>query len=543
MRTKDGRSHALGTAASSRIADAAGRVFGWLEDTELDVAGNAISYAYDFEGAQPYLSRVSWSIYEMAFGYAGRPDAVHDGRGGFPLRMTRRLATIERRCPSLAQPVLARHTLVYAETDGSGLSTLVEIGLEGIDENGVHEKYPPVKMRYSAFAPASAKYQRIGADVVGPPPLDTAGVALVDMDGDGLPDVLWTDDARHRWWPNRGDGGFSVPREIERVPAGMVVGRQGVTFADLRGDGAADMIRIETRLNVAIENTAHGGWSRPRVGTQQPAIRVSATATRMIDLDGDGVADLLQSTPSGYLLTYADGSGGWSRPQAVDRGSDAAASPDVSLDTPGVELADMTGDGLSDLVYLSSGRVEYWPYYGRGTWGARVRMQDAPVLPAGFTRDRLYLTDLDGDGLTDLLYIDGDRVLMWLNRCGTAWSTRYEIPFVPPPSVNSVQLCDFLGTGTRGVLWSALDRRGDSTGYRYLDIGAGGKPYLLTSIDSGLGGTDGAFVRDEFCRPLRGCARGATVEYVSPVSDSGRHADALYRRTHRTFDDGAHALS
>lgn len=501
IRTKDGRSHRLGASAAARIADPAGRVFAWLEDLETDPAGNPIAYGYEFDGPQAYLSSVAWSIYAFTLRYGERPDVVHDGRPGFALRTARRLAALERRCPGLAQPLLARHDLVYAQAEGSQLSLLSEVRLTGFDENGASETYPPVRMRYSEFAPRAARYRRIGAEVVGPPPLDAPGTALVDLDGDGLPDLLSTGDGGHRWWPNRGDGGFGAPRTISAVPAGMVVGRAGVTFADLRGDGAADLVQIGTRLSVAVENTGRGGWTRPRVGTRQPALRLSATGTRMVDLDGDGVADVLQSGPGGYLLTYADGAGGWSRPQAVDRGADPHGVPDLALDSPGVELADMTGDGLSDLVFVGSGRVEYWPYYGRGAWGARVRMRDAPVLPPNFRRERLHLTDLDGDGVTDLLYLDGDRVLLWLNRSGLGWSERYEIPFVPPPSAHGVELCDFLGSGTRGVLWSARDRRAGATGYRFLDLGAAGKPYLLTRIDNGLGGlTDIAYATSSALR-------------------------------------------
>src|SRR5262249_38605945 len=286
---------------------------------------------------------------------------------------------------------------------------------------GATETYPPVRMQYTGFQPHKAKYLRIGADGVGPPSLDTPGTALVDMDGDGLPDLLATDDGGHRWGPNRGRGNFGPPRAMGQGAGGMVVGRAGVTFADLRGDGAADLVRIETRLSVAVENTAKGAWARPQIAAEQPALRLSATASRIVDLDGDGVNDLLQSTPDGYLLSYASGEGRWSRPQAVNRIADAAQVPAVSLDQPGGELADMAGDGLSDIVYVASGRIEYWPYYGRGKWGARVRMHNAPVLPPRFHRERLYLTDLDGDGLSDLLYIDANRILMWLNRSGSGW--------------------------------------------------------------------------------------------------------------------------
>lgn len=487
VRTKEGRTHVFGPDTASRITGPGGRVLAWLIAHETDAAGNRIVYSYDHDAEQAYLSGVAWSIYELRLGYEQRPDVGHDGRGGFPITTARRLTSIERRCPREPQPVLARHDLIYSQAEGSQLSLLNEVRLTGIDASGNPESFPSVKLRYSGFTPGAATYHRLGAQVVGPPPLDAVGVALVDLNGDGLPDLLATDDSRHRWWPNEGNGDFGPPRTMSQVPAGMVVGRQGVTFADLRGDGAADLVRIDQRLTAAIENTAQGAWGRPRVAARQPLLRLSAAATRVVDLDGDGVSDFLQSTSEGFILTYADGEGSWSRTQVVSAVGDASQFPKVGLDEPGVELADMTGDGLPDLVYVASGRIEYWPYYGRGSWGARVRTRGAPVLPQGFDYKRLFLTDVDGDGLADVLYIDADRVLVWINQSGLAWSDPYEIPFPGPPSVNTVQLCDFLGSGTPGILWSDLDRRADATGYRYLDIGAAGKPYLLEQIDNGLG--------------------------------------------------------
>ena len=36
-----------------------------------------------------------------------------------------------------------------------------------------------------------------------------------------------------------------------------------------------------------------------------------------------------------------------------------------------VRLADMTGDGLNDIVRVHAGRIDYWPNLGYGRFGAR----------------------------------------------------------------------------------------------------------------------------------------------------------------------------
>jgi RHS repeat-associated protein len=488
IRTKEGCRYVLGSSTASRIAQGE-QVFAWLLDTETDAAGNEIHYTYQRRDNQLYLHQVSWSIYSLRFVYEERPDTLHDGRAGFPIRTIWRCAAIELCCERLAQPVLKRYNLRYTQASGSGISLLTEVRLTGFDETGNSEDFPAIRLTYSQHRPDLAHYLHIGAVSATPPSLDNPDTTLVDMTGDGLPDVLQTGPGGHRFWPNKGNGTFGDMRTLDVAPVGLDLSTPGVSFADMNGDGAADLFRVDTRLGIYVANTAVGAWAkRPTVYRQQLNLRLSATDTRLVDLDGDGVVDLLQSCPHGFLLTYNQGSAGWSRPQTVHRIRDVSRFPDVDLGSPQVRLADMTGDGLTDIVFVDSGRVEYWPYYGYGCWGERVRMKNVPVLPPRYDLDRLFLSDIDGDGTADLLYVDFDRVYYWFNQSGQGWSSRYEVPFVPPPNLPAAHMADLLGNGTRGLVWSGVPRRNDRTGYRYLDLGGGVKPYLLTRIDDGIGG-------------------------------------------------------
>jgi RHS repeat-associated protein len=489
VQNKQGCVYRLGSAEGSRTFDGS-RIHAWHVDQETDCAGNAITYSYERDGGTLYLSEVAWSIYKLRFVYEARPDVVEEGRAGFPLRTARRCAAIERRCESLAQPLLARYELTYTQATGAGHSLLAQVKLVGFDASNATEEFPPLRFDYSQFDGRRARYMRIGATADPPPSLEERGTTLVDMDGDGLADVLQTDVGGHRYWPNRGDGSFGGRRSLRLAPAGMEVGKPGVSFADLNGDGAADLFRVTDRLGVAVANTGAGGWAeRPMVYRQEVPLRLSSTASRLVDLDGDGVVDVLESGKEGFTIVYNLRAQGWSRPQAVLRKADASQFPDVDLNAKEVYLADMNGDGLTDVVFAASGRVDYWPSRGYGNWGARVRMRNAPVLPQRYDPARLFLSDIDGDGVSDLLYVDFDRVYYWLNQSGTAWSQRFEIPFVPPPNTAAAHMVDLLGTGTAGLAWSSRDTRGSATGYRYLDLSGGVKPYLLTHIDHGLGGS------------------------------------------------------
>jgi hypothetical protein len=70
-------------------------------------------------------------------------------------------------------------------------------------------------------------------------------------------------------------------------------------------------------------------------------------------------------------------------------------------------LADMSGDGLTDLVRIRNGEVCWWPNLGYGRFGRKVSLANAPRFdaPDHFDPARLRLADIDGSGPTDLIYL------------------------------------------------------------------------------------------------------------------------------------------
>ncbi|MEF8842137.1 MAG: FG-GAP-like repeat-containing protein [Haloarculaceae archaeon] len=305
------------------------------------------------------------------------------------------------------------YTLRYEDAPSTRLSLLVEVGRAGHAPDGETESHPPVTFEYAGYDPETAEYRSVGSRG-GLPPLSDPGVALVDMTGDGLPDVLDTRGGEHVLWPNEGEGSFGAPRPLPGAPAGMHLGAAGVTFADLNGDGAVDLLAARGRVTAVAENTGDGAWADPRVFESQLPLSLSATDTRLTDVDSDGRVDVVQSGPGGLLWTYNDGDGEWFRPGGVRfagrRGTahdpDPASSvvPDVALGSEGVYLADVDGDGLPDVVRIEPGRVTYWPSLGRGRWAAPVRMATPPRFDGRhrFDHERLFLADVDGDGTTVL---------------------------------------------------------------------------------------------------------------------------------------------
>src|SRR5213075_198421 len=106
-------------------------------------------------------------------------------------------------------------------------------------------------------------------------------------------------------------------------------------------------------------------------------------------------------------------------PQNEERGprlvlADAAQS---------IYLADMNGDGLSDIVRIRNGEVCYWPNLGYGRFGAKVSMRNAPYFdyPEHFDPRAAQLAALSGTGAADLISLGRGGFVAWINLAGNAF--------------------------------------------------------------------------------------------------------------------------
>lgn len=485
---RDGIRHELGTTAEGRVEEQfAGerRTAAWLLQRTVDPGGTEVVYTYRPDGIQRVLSTVRWGTYEVRLDYEQRPDPLLDGRAGFLTESTLRCRTVELHTTAAAAPsLLRRWALGYDQAPRSGHSLLVSVRLTGHRADGSVDAAPELRLGYTRPGRRELRpVELVGLPGAGPASLADGTGELVDVDGDGLPDVLEVGTAAARVWRNRGGGRWDPPERIVQAPPALT--SPGAAFADLDGTGTADLLVLDRPIGGFAPLRPGGGFGPPVVWRDAPAARLSDGSARLVDLDGDGVADLLAQPPGrAALQLWFRTDTGWGADPTVVPAPDA---PPVALSDPRTRLADITGDGLPDLVRVRGGRVTFWPYLGHGRWAAERDLGALPGAPDQLDPARLHLVDVDGDGRADCVYVDAGRVLVWTNRSARGWTGPEVVEGTPACPPEYVRVVDLLGAGVAGVLYALAPAGARQARSYFLDLLGGRKPYLLTEIDAGLG--------------------------------------------------------
>ena len=259
------------------------------------------------------------------------------------------------------------------------------------------------------FAPAAHSPIAVGVD---PHP---HAAALVDIDGDGLADLLVDHSPRGARDPElrhedggvlirrgSGDARFETPGSI--FESGGTPYR-GFALGDLNGDGRPDIVTpLDAQLGVMLNTSTTGQASFDRA---KPVRATSPFAVRLGDFNGDGHTDAISAAGENSTVVevfLGDGAGGFARPESVRVGSGGKA----------IVVGDFDGDGMDDAALAAWRSSEVFVV----RWGA-----DGPnttALPAGCDHPwGLAAGDLNGDGADELAIVgEGERQarVYWTSR-------------------------------------------------------------------------------------------------------------------------------
>ena len=206
--------------------------------------------------------------------------------------------------------------------------------------------------------------------------------------------------------------------------AALSGGRQ--QLMDIAGDGNLDLVTLEPPAPGFYERTLDAGWEGFRAFDHLPVQDWNDPNLRFVDVTGDGIADVLITEDDAFT---------W-HPSLLNEGFGEAVRVHIPLEeekgprvifadgTQSIYLADMTGDGLSDIVRIRNGEVCYWPNRGYGRFGAKVTMDRAPWFDTRLVRSAAHPAGGHRRLRPDRHSVSRPRrVRVFLNESGNAWST------------------------------------------------------------------------------------------------------------------------
>ncbi len=528
----------------------------WMVDETIDLHGNQIHYEYILGNGVLYPSRIAYSelgnaAHEVFFEYKDREDVLDDFRPTFSARLNKLIKKIEVKTNRQLvrgylfeyeyedgdlTPELLAERANYLDLEVSLLKRVIQVDNSGNTKNYL----PPLLFFYSGLDLTKASPRKFAAA----PELDLAQsdgrVQLVDLNGDGLPDLYSTEGTTQNASLNCGEITLNGEKQLSfsmtyRSPTNNpcpldLAGRETIVY-DPKGKGIVDFSNLEEsgedKILYTFENNSHLdfvnedrlGFNKERYSTNTMTnsptyVSYNLARTRMLDVNFDKRGDFIVLEPQGndmmarfYFYHKVRGSNyDWEEekkflPNSYPISGTFAKGENES--NPNVHLSDMNGDRMMDLIYVrtestasgQSVRVSYWPLCGIGEFGKEHVMENTEgILDIGRTDLRdLFIEDFTGDGLADLLFIEnagsGSAAVLHVNIGGKRFSKGFRqdgLPsFQPRDSANPtvLRIADMNANGSLDLLY----RNTRPNSWDYVELMPKGKPNLLTCIDNSLG--------------------------------------------------------
>ena len=206
------------------------------------------------------------------------------------------------------------------------------------------------------------------------------GIRFGDFDGDGLDDYAYIDlqgritlslnggpqaQTQHGWrWVTQNGG--------KPITGGAGAKRQNIRLADINGDGKVDFLDVHDNgavfcwINGGANKKAPGGWVWYPQGQIASGIG-AGPGVRFADMNGDGKADLVWLSKSGSItvwlnqFTVIKGSRKLNAKWSKENGGKPVGTG-VGAVREDVQLADIDGDGKADYLWVhpEDGSVSVW---------------------------------------------------------------------------------------------------------------------------------------------------------------------------------------
>ena len=253
-------------------------------------------------------------------------------------------------------------------------------------------------------------------------------------------------------------------------PTGGLPVPNSIAIADVNGDGLPDLLVATTLDQGSFSNPGYanvilntqGAAGTFKTGVQYPTASVNPTSMAVADLTGSGQLDLVVATLSGSVSVYIH--------DATPGTFQAAVNYNTGGQPNQVVIADVNGDGHPDLVLadlsMQGSVIILWQDAANpGTF-----LASPTVLPTQLSTASAQVADLNGDGLPDIVATGYDvngnngQVLVFYQNAAQPGTFLPAKTFPAGPQPQSVKVADMNGDGLPDLVVADFGPGGDGTG-------------------------------------------------------------------------------
>lgn len=254
------------------------------------------------------------------------------------------------------------------------------------------------------------------------PSLNAATTHLTDLAGTGEVDLVDGSDGVRGYYTRTSSHGWSNFSPFDSWP-NIDLRQPNVQYIDLTGDGIADIMVTEDNAISWFQSLGRGGYARARHafhGTNEekgPKLVFTdpSQSIYLADFSGDGLLDLVRVRNGDISYWPNLGYARFGEKITMDNAPFFDASDLFSHDR--LRLADLDGSGTTDLVYLPSrGGVDMYRNQAGNAWSPAARLDGFPRLDS--IAD-VRTVDLLGTGCTCLVWtrplVDGGHGMRYVD--------------------------------------------------------------------------------------------------------------------------------
>lgn len=499
VKDKQGTTYTFGNATSTRQDNPSdsSKIFKWLLAEVEDPNGNSITYEYYKDAGQIYPSAIKYThsatstdgIFEVALLRESRSDNATSTATAFNVITNYRINEIQVK---INGSLTRKYVISYTAGDNGYRSLINTITETGYDESGTPTSLPATDLDFQSTTNSWTENTSwtipSGVHFTGWPDRDDWGVRLADVNGDALLDLVKAKNGSRSTYLNTGSGWTASSTwdlSLDIVDSSGF--DRGVRLVDVDGDGFADVVRSinvtgtstrEVYLNDGSGWTLSGSWSIPLDFTNNSG---DDFGVRLFDVNGDGLPDLVyaidNSAGPDVQDIYLNTGGGWSYDSSWTIPSGVFFTESLNRSDLGIRMDDVNGDGLLDLLQSIGGTRAI--YLNTGSGWAR---DNSWTIPVDFTQpyDDLGVRtgDVNGDGLADLVKLAGTATgstrQVYINN-GEGWTNES-------------------GWTIPSVVFVTVD--GDDDGTRLADLNGDGLADLITLFQPNGGSTQKVYLNN-----------------------------------------------